>query len=209
MPVIEINLLPEELRKKPSPFSGINLKKLDVKNIPIYGIAAGIGAAIISVHIVLFLTGISLNAQLISETKKYNAILPENKVADALKAKVADINKRSGAIDELIVKRFSWASKMKYLSDCVTPGIWLSELDYDERAVFGNAKTAMAGALVISGYAAGAGEQGTALIGKFIKSLQDNKSFYSDLSAVDLVSTKSDQVDGQDVMSFKINCFFK
>ena len=71
------------------------------------------------------------------------------------------------------------------------------------------AETAMAGALVMSGYASGVGEQGTALIGKCIKSLQDNKDFYSNIASVDLVSTKSDKVDKQDVMSFRITCLFK
>jgi uncharacterized protein YegL len=62
---------------------------------------------------------------------------------------------------------------------------------------------------VMSGYAAGVGEQGTALIGKFIKSLQENNDFYSDMASIDLVSTKSDKVDKQDVMSFRITCIYR
>ena len=126
-----------------------------------------------------------------------------------MKAKVADINKRSSAIDELMVKRFSWARKMNDLSDCMTPGIWLSDIYYDERPVSVQAKTAMPGALVISGYTSGTGEQGAALIGRFIKSLQDNKIFYSDIDSIDLVSTKSEKVNTQDVMSFRITCFLR
>lgn len=207
--MIEINLLPQELRKKPPLFSGLDFKGIDIKNIPILKIAAGIGAGLVLLQFAVFLfEGIS-SLQLASITKKYNAILPEKKEADALKTKVADINKRSGAIDELMVKRFSWARKINLLSDCMTPGIWLSELYYDERPVSGPARKAMSGALVISGYASGAGEQGTVLIGKFIKSLQDNKDFYSDVAGIDLVSTKSDKVDKQDVMSFRISCQFK
>lgn len=206
--MIEINLLPHELRKKPSLFSGIDFKGIDIKSIPTLKIAAGIGAGLVLIQLAVFLIGIISRVELASITKKYDAILPEKKEADILKAKVADINKRSGAIDELMVKRFSWARKINLLSDCMTPGIWLSELYYDERPVPGK-KTAMPGALVISGYASGVGEQGAALIGKFIKSLQDNKDFYSDVASVDLVSTKSDKVDKQDVMSFRINCLFK
>ncbi|MCX5677757.1 MAG: hypothetical protein NTY76_01455 [Candidatus Omnitrophica bacterium] len=207
--MIEINLLPQELRKKPPIFSGLDFKGIDIKSIPILKIAAGIGAGLVLMQLAVFLFGIISSIELASTTKKYNAILPEKREADILKAKVADINKRSGAIDELMVKRFSWARKINLLSDCMTPGIWLSELYYDERPVPGQAKTAMPGALVMSGYASGVGEQGAALIGKFIKSLQDNKDFYSDVASVELVSTKSDKVDKQDVMSFRINCLFK
>ncbi|MBU0605219.1 MAG: hypothetical protein KKH77_02895 [Candidatus Omnitrophica bacterium] len=207
--MVEINLLPQELKPKPSLFSGINFKGLDINSIPILKIAMGIGACLVLAQLAISLIWIVSNAELKSSTKKYNEILPEKTVADALKTKVAYINKRSGAIDELIVKRFSWARKMSLLSDCVTPGIWFSELYYDERPVTDKAKTGKPGALIISGYASGAGEQGTALIGKFIKSLQDNKEFYSDMASVDLVSTKSDKVDKQDVMSFRVTCIYK
>ncbi len=53
------------------------------------------------------------------------------------------------------------------------------------------------------------GEEGTASIGKFIKSLKDNNSFFSDFSDIDLGSIKRDKVNDQEVMSFKITCFFK
>lgn len=209
MPVIEINLLPQELRKKPPLFSGLDFKGIDIKSIPVLKIAAGIGVGLVLIQLAVFLIGIISRVELTAITKKYEAILPEKREADILKAKAADINKRSGAIDELMVKRFSWARKLNILSDCMTPGIWLSKLYYDERPVSGQAKAVMAGALVISGYASGVGEQGTALIGKFIKSLQDDNDFYSDVASVDLVSTKSDKVDKQDVMSFRITCLFK
>ncbi len=207
--MIEINLLPQELKPKPSLFSGINLKGLDINSIPILKIAAGIGVCLVLAQLVVSLIWMISSAELRSATKKYNEILPEKKVADALKAKEAYINKRSGAIDELIVKRFSWARKINLLSDCVTPGIWLSELSYDEAPMTDKTKTAKPGALIISGYASGAGEQGTSLIGKFIKSLQEDKYFYSDMASVNLVSTKSNKVDKQDVMSFRITCIYK
>ncbi len=207
--MVEINLLPQELKPKHSLFSGTDFKGLDINSIPILKIAAGIGACLVLAQLAVSLIWIISNAELRSAAKRYNEISPEKIVADALKAKVADINKRTGAIDELIVKRFSWARKINLLSDCVTPGIWLSEVYYDEKPVTDKTTTARLGALIINGYASGAGEQGTALIGKFIKSLQDNKNFYSDMASVDLVSTKSDKVDKQDVMSFRITCIYK
>jgi hypothetical protein len=110
-------------------------------------------------------------------------------------------------------KRFSWAKKLNALSDSMAPGIWLSDLEYDERPLSNNnsAKGAVSipGKLIISGYAAGIGEQGLALIGKFVKSLKENNAFYSDISDIDLVASKSDKVESQEVMNFKINCVFK
>lgn len=210
--MIEINLLPEELKKRSSLFSGfskMDMSGLDIKNIPVLKIGVGIGLAVVGIQLVLFSIGMISSSQLSSVSKKLNDILPKKKEADALKAQVADINKRSTAIDELMLKRFSWARKLSELNDCVTPGIWFSELYYDERPIPGKDNKSLPGALVVSGYASGAGEQGAALIGRFIKAMQDNKAFYSDFEKIDLVSTKSDKVDNQDVMSFRVTCYFK
>ena len=212
--MIEINLLPHELRKKPSilsVFSKIDLSWLDAKKIPVLPIASGVIALLVVLQIALFSIGIIFGVQLSAATKKYSSISAAKKEADALKTQVAEINRMSSAIDELMFKRFSWAKKLNTLSDSLTPGIWLSQLDYDEKPspLTGKGKRAIPGALVISGYASGSGEQGTVLIGKLIKSLEENRDFYADFENIDLVSTKSDKVDNQDVMSFKITCNFK
>lgn len=208
--MIEINLLPEEMRKKPSVLSGFNFKEVDFKSIPIIKIAVGIGAAVALIQALTIVVGVVSSFQLNATNKKYTAIIPKKSEADVLKAKVAEINKRSGAIDELIVKRFSWAKKVSQLNDCIVQGVWLSELSYDElKVVDPKARHRMAGALTLSGYAAGTGDQGAIIIGKFIRSLQDNKEFSQDMLKVDLVSSKSAKVENQDVMSFTVSCRFK
>ncbi len=227
--MIEINLLPEELKKSQPRFKKFDISGIDFKNVPVTNIAAAVVGFIVAIHVLLFLVGITSQGRLSVLSKRYNQLLPQKKESEALKAQVDAINKKVGAIDELMVKRFSWARKLNDLSDSMTPGIWLTELSYDEkvgeRPVQANAKAPAGRAkketpkatvekvvlkyLIISGYASSMGEQGTALIGKFIKSMQDNSNFYSDINSVDLVSTKSDKVDNQDVMSFRITCLFK
>ena len=63
--------------------------------------------------------------------------------------------------------------------------------------------------LIISGFASTVGEEGTALIGKFIKGLKDNSSFYSDFSYIELGAIKRDRIEDQEVMSFRLTCLFK
>jgi hypothetical protein len=134
------------------------------------------------------------------------------------------MSKKVSAIDELMVKRFSWTKKLNDLSDSVTPGIWLTQLDYDERLVE-RAKTAantskgqegkvatekiLERYLVISGAASSMGEEGTALIGRFIKNLKENGSFYADFSDIEFGNIKREQMSGQEIMTFKITCLFK
>ena len=53
------------------------------------------------------------------------------------------------------------------------------------------------------------GEQGTALVGKFIQGMKDDQSFFSDFSDIKLESIKSEKVLDQEVMAFQITCQFK
>lgn len=226
--MIEINLLPEELRKKEPKFKRIDLSGFDLKNIPVFKIVIISLSTLAVFHILLFTTGVFSKARLKSLTKKYNDILPKKKEADALKAQSIAINSKVRTIDELMVKRFSWAKELNALSDSMTPGIWLSEFNYDEkigekpaspRAVINSKgkrevsrpaiEKVLLRYLIISGYASSMGEEGTALIGKFIKSLKDNSNFYSHFSDIELGSIKSERIENQEVMSFKITCLFK
>lgn len=212
--MIEINLLPEEMRKKPSPFANIDFSSFDIKKLPFLSIAAWVVGALILLEVVLFGLGVYSRIVLASLTKRYEAAMPKKKEADALKAQNDAINKRVGAIDELTGKRFSWAKKLNALSDSMTPGVWLTDLFYDEQPVPGAQQAkgrpgGMPGRIVMGGYAAGSGEQGAALVGKFIKSLKDNPEFFSDFSDVELVGVKSDKIENQEVVNFRIRCPFK
>ena len=152
------------------------------------------------------------------------------KDADALRAQVNTINRKMAAIEDLMVKRFSWAKKLNDLADSLTSGIWLTALTYDERETERQipAVSRQSGAmtpgqpaqsqtervvlryLIISGYAATtAGEEGTAAVGRFIKALKDNQNFYADFSDIELGAIKRDKVEEQEVMSFRLTCLFK
>ena len=227
--MIEINLLPEEYRKKDTQAKRMDLAKFNVQNLPLFKIAGAALAVMVAVPVLLFFIGLYARAHLSSTEKRYNQMVPAKKEADALKSEIEMVNKKTKAIDELMVKRFIWARKLNDLSDSVTPGIWLTELSYSEKltdrpAVIGikNLKNkgqnepakivmekVMMKYLIISGYASGMGEDGTAAVGKFIKSLKDSSAFYSDFSGIELGAIKTDRNEDQEVMSFKITCMFK
>ena len=227
--MIEINLLPQEMRKKEPRFKSIEFDQIDLKNLPVKNIAIAIAAVLISLHAILFVVGSYSKSRAAVMAEKYKAIMPERNNALALKSQIDLMNRKVSAIDELMVKRFSWAQKLSNLNDSIVPGIWLSDITYDEkigeRTMQVVTKQAAAGGknqtlkqstekvvlryLVISGYASSMGEQGTASIGKFIQSLKDNPGFYSDFSGIELGSIKSEKVQDQEVMSFKLTCMFK
>ena len=227
--MIEINLLPEEYRKKDAQLKRMDMAKFNVQNLPLFKIAGAALAVMVAVPVLLFFIGLYARAHLSSMEKQYNQMVPAKKEADALKSGIEMVNKKIKAIDELMVKRFSWARKLNDLSDSVTPGIWLTELSYSEKMTdrpvvidIKNSKNkgqnepaktvmekVMMKYLIISGYASGMGEDGTAAVGKFIKSLKDSSAFYSDFSDIELGAIKTDRIEDEEVMSFKITCLFK
>ncbi|MDO8525561.1 MAG: hypothetical protein Q7S07_03635 [Candidatus Omnitrophota bacterium] len=221
--MIKINLLPEELKKEDKSFSktGFSLKgKMELfKNV---AIAAALILA--AAHIVFFFVGKSSSAAFKKLTLKYNQLSPGKKEYESLKAAADLTDKKAKAIDDLMTGRFIWAIKLNSLSDCMVGGIWLTEISYEEKpsevTVSSGAKKEPAKAkaevkkvnlryLIISGYATSMGEQGTSLVGQFIKSMKDDPLFYSDFSEIKLESMKSEKVLEQEAMSFKITCLFK
>ena len=228
--MITINLLPEELRKKeePSPLTKIaqSLKGQGqlFKNLAITAIIA-----LIFLHAALFFVGMRSSATFKNMTHKYNQLLPAKKEYEALKAELDVTAKKAQAIDTLMANRFSWARKLNDLSDSMTQGIWLTGITYEEKpsemSVQVKASSSLNGGkkeimkaetkkvnmryLNISGYASSMGEQGTALIGKFIQAMKDNPAFFRDFSEIKLESIKSDKILDQEVMNFKISCLFK
>ncbi len=227
--MIEINLLPQEMRKKESRFKAIEFSEFDFKSLPLKNIAIVAAGVLVGLHLLLFVSGVHSKSKAAALLKKYSSIAVQNKDATSLKDQVELIHKKVAAIDELMVKRFGWAKKLNDLSDSITPGVWISSLDYDENlsersiqpvqkssngkdkapASKKSTEKVMSRFLIISGYASSMGEQGTALIGKFIQNLKDSPGFYADFYDIELGSIRSDKVKDQEVMSFKLTCMFK
>ena len=231
--MIDINLLPEELKKRGARTAPkMDIAHTDLGKLPVVNIGVAAVAVVISAQIAVFVVGILGSTVLNSLESSCNKILPKKRETELLRAEVASMSRKVSAIDELMVKRFSWTRKLNDLSDSVTPGIWLTQLKYEERLIErqrvspepalkgrslpeGGISTekAFERYFIISGAASSMGEEGTALIGRFIKSLKENPSFYSDFSDIELGSIKREQVKDQsatqEIMTFKITCLFK
>lgn len=227
--MIKINLLPEELKKTESSLASF---KIDLKGHGklLRNLALTVILILAIMHTSLFFVNANSLTAFKALSKKYEALLPGKREYEALKADVAVTNSKAKAIENLMANRFSWSRKLNDLSESMTPGIWLTDIAYQETPseISVQVKTpavSHAGAkldttrtetkkvvlryLNISGYASSMGEQGTALIGKFIKNMKDNPEFFSDFSDIKLESIKSEKYLDQEVMSFRITCQFK
>lgn len=226
--MIEINLLPETQKKRQERFKKLDISTLDLQKIPVLQILLACAAFLAILQLVLFFAGSYTQRSYRRLDGEYKDILPKKMESDILKAQAEAINKKIAAINELMVNRFAWAKKLSDLSDCMIPGIWLSELHYDEKMAdrvytpegkgargIGIipakpvAQKVLTRYLIISGYALNSQNEGTSSIGKYIKTLKENSSFYSDFSDIELGAIKRDKIEDQEVMSFTITCLFK
>jgi len=225
--MIELNLLPQELKRKK--------RTLELPEIPIIPIAACIIGALVFVQ--LFLGGLILmsKAQLTGLEKTWQSLAPEKAELDNIKKELASRARMTEAIDGLIEEQPNWARLLNEMSNSLTPNIWLTELECGEetekhprraaklperRAVAkGSKKPGPAGPdglvepkggiLIISGFAAGRGEETTANVARFIRSLKENEGFFRDFADVELVSMKKSVVEKQDVMNFTLACKYR
>jgi len=215
--MIELNLLPQELRKK-------KRKKIELPEIPIIPIAIGfVGILVVIQLLILGLIFIS-NAQVGRLDKEWQGLAPKKSELDGIKQNISNTDKKIKAIEDLIEKRTSWSRIMNELSNSLTANIWLNELSYDERVDVAASKLrkrssakksssskdkqSRTGILRLSGSAAGRGEEATTYIARFITSLKDNEDFFEDFEDIELISIKKGSVAGQDVMNFIIACKF-
>ena len=226
--MIEINLLPEELRKKKRRAASTTASQKNLQGIPFLKIAAMAVGGIAIIQLAVFAIGFTYGTNYNFLGKNYKEVLPKKQEAEKLKLQADNMSRKVAAIDELMVKRFSWAKKLSDLCDSMTPGIWLTELGYYEKLseITKPAKINLRKAgpdfeakpqvekvvlkyLTIFGMASSMGEEGTALIGRFMKSLKSNSDFYSDFSDIELGTITREKVDEQEVMKFNITCLFK
>lgn len=222
--MIEINLLPEEDRKKKRSSVKIDVSAINMPSLPLVSIAARAAGIVLIIQLVLLAIDFASGATFKSLILEYKKMLPKKQETEKLNSQLNKMNAKVSAINELMVKRFSWEKKLNALSDAMTPGIWLTELDYDEkiadipkpdstdsnkRKARQSAENSLSRYLILSGAASSMGEEGTALIGRFIKSLKDDSAFYSDFSDIELGTIKREKMDEQEIMTFKITCLFK
>ena len=191
--MIQINLLPDELKKK-------KRKAFDWKKFPLLPILITIFLGVVFFHFLIIgvtvLTGMQ-RSRIQAEWKKFE---PEKNKFDKLKQDVAELNNIVHVVEALTEYRILWAKALNELSDSVPSNVWLSSLYFDERGDLS--------LLVLEGYASSASEEGASYVARFIKLLEDNSVINMLCSEIELGSMKQSLIDGKEVMYFTLTCTF-
>ncbi|MBU4375893.1 MAG: hypothetical protein KKD29_00260 [Candidatus Omnitrophica bacterium] len=217
--MIEINLLPHEIKRK--------RRKIELPDISFLPVLAGFLGVIIIIHLFVGLM-VAMKAKTFKGLeRKWQSVLPNKEEADNIKAELTSTRTKIDTIDKLIETRRSWAVRLNDISDSMIPGVWLNKLWLEKRVIIQEASSAKINSgegaakaakepkktiirtLHLNGSVIAGGGEETAVIGKFIRSLKDNKNFMPDFSDIESASIQRTKLKDAEVMDFELICYFK
>ncbi len=193
--MIEINLLPEELRKKKSePSFNLNIEAEKLKFL-IVGGAIGL---LIFIVIVFSLGSFIRGAQIKRLLARENNFSGKLSQIDSVNKEIAVLKSKMTALDQLTKRKFLWSEKLNQLSGLVLPGIWFTHIYTDTE-----------NRLIIEGSVVSKSEEAMAFVGKFMKNLKDDQLFFKDFSNIKLESVQRKNKEERDIVDFKIALYFQ
>jgi len=184
--MIEINLLPEELKAKSKAKKfgvGIEIKYF------LYLIPFVVGL-LICVHIYLAILNITKNNQLRTLNNKWQELQPQRKILEDFNKEYAILSEDAAAIQQLTKQRINWAEKLNKLSVNLPSGIWFNEISIFSRD------------FTLQGSVVSLQKEELSLINKLIDSLKNDTTFFKDLNNLELSSVQKKIIGGYDIADF-------
>jgi len=183
--MIEINLLPAELKKTKTPTRGLG--KPDIKSL-LYIVPVVIGILLVT-HIFFGAASIFKNLSLASLNKKLSRLAPEKKKLEGFFKEYSVASAGANAATNLLGGRVEWAQELNSISRALPAGVWLNELS------FRDATLTLRGSVI----AVNKEREEVSIINRFISNLKKDKDFSTDFQALELSS-----VNRRAIMSFEV-----
>lgn len=201
--MIELDLLPTELKKvqRPKRDLKLELKKLGPQVFKMGGIFLGI---LLALHLVLGFAVLLKGASLKRLNSRWQLLKSQGTEIEDLNTKMKAAKKVVLPVRQLIEGRIYWSRKLNQLSDRMTPGIWLTGLTVNTQGS-SDRKSGYGGSVHLQGYAAALYGDETALVGEFIKALQEDEEFIRSFDSVELNSMTRETLAGNAVMNFGVS----
>lgn len=183
--MIEINLLPQELRVKSKRF---NIKYIQAKNLWYFILSAL--CVLICIHIYLAMLGLSKSYQFHRLSSKWKNLEPQIRIWEEFKKENLTLSADAKIVQRLISQRINWAEKLNKLSIDLPQGIWFNDLSL-------NQKEFVLKAAVIS-----LEKEEMNLINQFMNNLKNDTTFIKDFNSLELGSVQRRTVGGYEVVDF-------
>ena len=193
--MVEINLLPEELRKKKSePVFNLNIEAEKLRFLAIGGAAGLLILIVIALSLGSFIRKAQINT-LLAREKVFSDRLSK---IDGINKEIAMLKAKMAVLDQLTKRKFLWTEKLNQLSDLILPGIWFTHIYTDSE-----------NRLMIEGSVISKSEEAMASVGKFMKNIKDDQRFFKDFKSIKLESVQRKNKEERDAVDFKISLDFQ
>ena len=235
--MIEINLLPEEMRKREA-------VKIALPDIPIKKTLLASGAVLLTLQFLLMVGALYVRVDLNSLSRNVSGLREQNREVLRQKADIRGMQMRIKEVHTLATRRFAWASLLNAVSQSMTRSVWLTDArieDEEIRPTVAAPKAAAKGSksqpatgvenkekdkkdkekekekparvmhekvLILEGSAIGAGQE-TAYIGKFLKEIKSNAMFVDLFSDIQASNINQKRFGEYEVYGFTVSCRFK
>jgi hypothetical protein len=192
--MIEINLLPEELRvktKQKAPVQQvtvINASGFTQDKAFIYALPA-ILVIFVLLHFYFGIAGIIKSGQLASLNRKWLDLGPQKKVFDEYNQQYSLAFADANLTQLLINQRTLWAQKLNKLSLNLPPGVWFNDIAMSKQS------------FTISGSVISMQKDELSLINKLLNNLKVDKDF-SDLNSLELSNVQKRTLGSYDISDF-------
>ena len=193
--MIEINLLPEELKdkhkgktKKTAADISAGLANFKVKYF-IYLIPLALGI-LICTHIYLGLMYFVKTGALRQLANKWQGLEQQRSELEVFNAEYALISEDAKAIQQISQSRINWAQKLNLLSLGLPSGIWYNEINVSPKE------------FILQGTVVALQKEELVLINKLISNLKNDPDFFKDFSSLELSSVQKKTVGGYDIFDF-------
>ncbi len=193
--MIEINLLPEELRnrvvKAASPEAQVRGSGvLEPKHFIL--LAPLIFTILIIVQLIIGVFGIIKSTQLRMLGEKWRQVEPQRKALEEFDNEYMLTSGDAQAIKELEAARIIWSEKLNKLSLDLPSGVWFNEL-------LANSKE-----LILKGGVVSLNKEELGLIKQLIDNLKNDQQFFKDFNSLELDSAVKKTVGSYDITEFTL-----
>ncbi len=202
--MIELNLLPEELKK-------VKERTLELPDMPVMSIMLGLTVVLVSLHLILFLFVSNGKNLTVTLQKKWEQMQPQNAKTEEVARELSELENRGGAIRKIAKPKLKWTEIFSGVNRAIISNVWLSEMDvrYSQEIKEGQLGDVMPLSLDITGYALGYSEEATSSVAKFITSIKNEEGLSGYFQEIELQSMRNRNLAGEEVMLFKLGCSFK
>jgi Tfp pilus assembly protein PilN len=191
--MIEINLLPEAQRIRPSS----NKQGAAVDPALLAKAALLVFITLLFVNICLAAALFVKNLQFTGLNSKWEKLGPQRKIVDDFNNENSVLTQEGRVIESLIQQRINWPEKLNILSFKLPSGIWFTRLSVSQKEF-----TLLASVISLQ-------KQEMNLIKKFMDTLQSESSFTKNIEKLQLNSVEKNIIGGYEVANFTISGLIK